>query len=82
MPCSDTMGNMGAFITIKGDDLKPKFTTYEAVVSTLKAFCSFDFQLLDPLENLLAASSKCKTNGVCKFFAEFADVVKITIACK
>ncbi|GAB0097717.1 Serine/threonine-protein phosphatase 5 [Sergentomyia squamirostris] len=27
----DTMGNMGAFITITGDDLKPKFTTYEAV---------------------------------------------------
>ncbi|KAK4300299.1 hypothetical protein Pmani_027485 [Petrolisthes manimaculis] len=27
----DTMGNKGAFITMTGGDLKPKFTTYEAV---------------------------------------------------
>jgi len=27
----DTMGNKGAFINIKGNDLTPKFTTYEAV---------------------------------------------------
>lgn len=27
----DTMGNMGAFITLKGKDMKPKFTTYKAV---------------------------------------------------
>lgn len=27
----DTMGNKGAFIALKGDDLKPKFTSYEAV---------------------------------------------------
>uniref|UniRef100_A0A914V914 protein-serine/threonine phosphatase n=3 Tax=Plectus sambesii TaxID=2011161 RepID=A0A914V914_9BILA len=27
----DTMGNRGAFITVRGDDLTPKFTTYEAV---------------------------------------------------
>ncbi|KAJ0173510.1 hypothetical protein K1T71_010659 [Dendrolimus kikuchii] len=27
----DTMGNLGAFITMNGKDLKPKFTTYEAV---------------------------------------------------
>uniref|UniRef100_A0A6G5A8V5 Putative pp5 n=1 Tax=Rhipicephalus microplus TaxID=6941 RepID=A0A6G5A8V5_RHIMP len=27
----DTMGNKGAFITMNGRDLKPKFTTYEAV---------------------------------------------------
>lgn len=31
--CSDTMGNLGAFITMNGKDLKPNFTTYEAVVS-------------------------------------------------
>lgn len=31
---SDTMHNKGAFITLKGGtDLKPKFTTYDAVVS-------------------------------------------------
>ena len=29
---SDQMGNKGAFITMT-DDLKPKFTTYDAVVS-------------------------------------------------
>ncbi|KAK2167212.1 hypothetical protein LSH36_31g05027 [Paralvinella palmiformis] len=27
----DTMGNKGAFITLKGGDLKPKFTSYSAV---------------------------------------------------
>lgn len=31
--CSDTMGNKGAFITLNGKDMLPKFTTYEAVVS-------------------------------------------------
>ena len=31
---SDQMGNKGAFITLKSD-LKPKFTSYEAVVSVL-----------------------------------------------
>lgn len=30
---SDTMGNLGAFITLKGKDMKPNYTTYEAVVS-------------------------------------------------
>lgn len=30
---SDTMGNSGAFINIKGNDLTPKFTSYKAVVS-------------------------------------------------
>lgn len=30
---SDTMGNKGAFITLKGEDLTPKFTSFEAVVS-------------------------------------------------
>ncbi|KAL4702772.1 hypothetical protein ACJJTC_002312 [Scirpophaga incertulas] len=29
----DTMGNLGAFITMNGKDLKPNFTSYEAVVS-------------------------------------------------
>ena len=29
----DTMGNKGAFITMNGADMKPTFTTYEAVVS-------------------------------------------------
>lgn len=27
------MGNQGAFITLYGKDMEPKFTTYEAVVS-------------------------------------------------
>lgn len=28
---SDTMGNKGAFITLKGKDMVPNYTTYEAV---------------------------------------------------
>ena len=35
---SDTMGNKGAFVTLQGGDLKPNFTSYEAVVSST---CSF-----------------------------------------
>ena len=29
------MGNKGAFITLTAPDLKPKFTSYEAVVSVI-----------------------------------------------
>lgn len=32
----DQMGNKGAFIRFNGDDMKPKFTTFTAVVKT---FC-------------------------------------------
>lgn len=32
---SDTMGNDGAFITLEGKDMKPKYTSYEAVVRFL-----------------------------------------------
>jgi len=33
------MGNKGAFITLNGKDMIPKYTTYEAVVSfTLRVF--------------------------------------------
>ena len=35
---SDTMGNKGAFITMNGEDMVPKYTTYENVVSTLVIF--------------------------------------------
>jgi len=30
----DQMGNKGAFIRFNGDDMKPKFTTFTAVVKT------------------------------------------------
>lgn len=39
---SDTMGNLGAFITLNGDDMIPLFTTYEAVVSTYINFRSLE----------------------------------------
>lgn len=29
------MGNFGAFINVKGNDLTPKFTSYKAVVSLI-----------------------------------------------
>lgn len=32
---SDTMGNQGAFITLKSKDMSPNFTSYEAVVRIL-----------------------------------------------
>lgn len=34
------MGNKGAFINLKGKDMIPKYTTYEAVVSFLHLFLS------------------------------------------
>lgn len=33
MPLSDTMSNLGAFITLNGKDMLPNYTTYTAVVS-------------------------------------------------
>lgn len=30
------MGNLGAYITLNGKDMKPNFTTYDAVVSIKK----------------------------------------------
>jgi hypothetical protein len=30
---SDSIGNKGAFIRLKGDQMVPKYTTYDAVVS-------------------------------------------------
>lgn len=35
---SDTMGNMGAFITITGNNLKPNYRSFEAVVSLTTMF--------------------------------------------
>ncbi|OQR71252.1 serine/threonine-protein phosphatase 5-like [Tropilaelaps mercedesae] len=35
----DQMGNKGAFITIRGDDLTPNYTVYDAVVSCNSAQC-------------------------------------------
>lgn len=35
---SDQVGNRGAFITLKGKDMIPAFTTYEAVVSFFEFF--------------------------------------------
>ena len=32
----DTMGNKGAFITLDGDDMSPKFTTYEGELVRIK----------------------------------------------
>lgn len=40
------MGNKGAFITLKGKDMKPEYTTYEAVVSIICSGNSFVTQLM------------------------------------
>lgn len=39
------MGNLGAFITMNGKDLKPNFTSYEAVVSIFKIILNIRFVL-------------------------------------
>jgi len=43
MNFSDTMGNRGAFITLNGKDMKPYFTSYEAMVHILSKFLLFAF---------------------------------------
>ena len=54
---SDTMGNKGAFITMNGKDMKPHFTTYEAVVSLKILFRSKD--LLTNVISILLATPGC-----------------------
>ena len=55
---SDQMGNKGAYITLT-KDLKPKFTTYEAVVSLITS-------VVCVLQYIPIASSKCPTNAICQ----------------
>ena len=38
------MGNKGAFITLTGGDLKPRFTTYSAVVGL--QFCTYSLAII------------------------------------
>lgn len=75
------MGNKGAFITLDGKTMKPKYTVYEAVVSiekynmpsgVLGGSKSSPRPALVRLNSLLiyyfiviSASSRCKTNDVC-----------------
>lgn len=61
------MGNMGAFITIKGEDLTPQYTTFEAVVSSWE----WEGEWVEKSEEnnqthlLPLGPSKCPTNGFC-----------------
>ena len=51
---SDTMNNKGAFINLKGNDMTPKYTTYEAVVSAFSFLirCFFSFLFADSTQTL------------------------------
>lgn len=69
---SDTMGNKGAFITLNGKDMKPQYTTYEAVVCVLMIF--FFFTSISPLCCFFPAPSQCKTNGICQLLDEHDHV--------
>ena len=60
-PSSDQMGNKGAFITL-ARDLKPQFTTYEAVVSHYIIITS------SPITSFPTATPKEKAYAVCKPF--------------
>lgn len=66
---SDTMGNQGAFITLTGKDMKPKFTSYEAVVRIYKFSNNPTSQkptkkTLNYFLILFLATSQRKANGV------------------
>lgn len=55
------MGNLGAFITLNGKDMKPKYTTYEAVVRISPVIF---FTIISQKNCSIPASSSCQTNGV------------------
>ena len=58
---SDQMGNKGAYITLT-KDLKPKFTTYEAVVSLTTSVLTWCICIAISF----VASSECSTNAICQ----------------
>lgn len=70
------MGNFGAFINIKGNDLKPKFTSYKAVVSD--SYSQWFRAHPNPLSSRnyfhCPASSERKTDGVRQLVDEHDDV--------
>ncbi|VDD94811.1 unnamed protein product [Enterobius vermicularis] len=71
----DTMGNKGAFITIKGDDLKPNFTSFSAVqhppVKVLKFnICSNFFFKFDDVKPMAFSSS---------LFGDLSDPLKLYV---
>lgn len=62
---SDTMDNLGAFITLNGKDMIPNYTTYMAVVSSNNIFAQID-NFFFALNNVIicfsfefVATSKC-----------------------
>lgn len=61
---SDTMGNLGAFITLNGKDMKPKYTTYEAVVSVSSYSFTPTLSFLTLKLWSIPASSPRQANGV------------------
>lgn len=72
MNSSDTMGNMGAFITLNGKDMVPKFTTYDAVVCLHVYFILVEREMCDCF---FPAPPECKTNGLRQFFTKFDVLV-------
>lgn len=71
---SDTMGNQGAFITLNGKDMKPYFTSYEAMVRntylklSIKLFFSyFSYIRIIYCICFVTASSECKADGLRQF---------------
>jgi len=54
------MGNKGAFITLT-NDLKPKFTTFEAVVSVQQFIIYLHYYGFVPLSSHTLMSDRCST---------------------
>jgi len=86
---SDTMGNRGAFITLNGSDMKPYFTSYDAMVCILFINHVFYFLYLYFFFGfiifyicythyfcLVIASSKRKADGLCQFFTKVYVLVE------
>lgn len=68
------MGNMGAFITITGNNLKPNYKSFEAVVSTKKQLYSGQF-----ISVIFSATSRRQAHGLCQQPNELAGVVSFAL---
>lgn len=66
------MGNQGAFITLNGKDMIPRFTSYEAVVRIFILYVTFIVvrEFIEKFYDFFSATSKCKANGICKCSSE------------
>jgi len=71
------MGNMGAFITITGNNLKPNYKSFEAAVSR-----AIGYLLSQLIIAIVSATSRRQAHGLCQQPYELAGVVSFQLTSK